>query len=131
MRFCWRTARIPNSWNVDQTDTTDLHVMALHLVSTADQHVVAALADDHEIVGHQAVSPLDQIENAFRFTNSAHAREKETHTENVGERAMKRGGGGELHLQDRLDPTVELRGLELGAYQWNSGGACYLLEASG
>src|ERR1700682_6439043 len=124
-------ANTEDSWNVDQADTTNLHVMPLHLVAAADQHIVAALADDYEIIRHQPVSPLDAIEAALRFTNSAHAREKETDTENISERAVKRGGGSELHLQHRLDPPVELRGLELGPYQWNSGGARGLLEASG
>jgi len=69
------------------------------------------------------VASLDEIEDAFRFSNSAHAGEKQTDAENIGERAVERDGGGEFHLQHRLDPPVELRGFELGADEWNSGGA--------
>src|SRR6202022_4380911 len=116
-------ANTEDSWNVDQADTTNLHVVPLHLVAAADQHIVAALADDYKIVSHQPVSPLDEIEDAFRLTDSTHAREKEADTENVGERAVKRGGRSELHLQHRFDSPIEFRGLELRAYQWNSSGA--------
>src|ERR1700682_3467260 len=70
-----------DSRNVDQTDAANLHVMPLHLVATSDQHIVAALADDHQIIRNQPVSPLDEVENAFRFSNSAHAREKKADSE--------------------------------------------------
>src|ERR1700693_1341190 len=43
-------ANTEDSGNVDQADPTNLHVVSLHLVAAADQHVVSALADDHEIV---------------------------------------------------------------------------------
>src|SRR6267378_1863791 len=123
-------ANTEDSRNVDQTDTTNLHVVPLHLVSATDQHIVAALADDNQIVRNKPVSPLHEIEDALRFTNSAHTREEETDSENVCEGAVKGGGGGELHLQHGLDPPVEFRGLELGAYERNSSGAGGLPEAS-
>src|SRR5438105_13203653 len=51
-------ANRPNSKycrNVDQADATNLHVMTLHLVTAANEHIVAALAGDDEIVGNEAM----------------------------------------------------------------------------
>src|SRR2546423_8676065 len=38
-------ANTEDSGNVDQTDPTNLHIVPLHLVAAADQHIVTALTD--------------------------------------------------------------------------------------
>src|SRR2546423_2087666 len=77
-----------NGRNVDQTDATDLHVVALHLVAAANEHIVSALARNHEIVGNEAVATLDEIQHALGFTDSTHASEEEADAKYVGKRAM-------------------------------------------
>ena len=75
MRFCWRTARMPKrAVNVDETDAADLHVVARQLVAAPDQHVVAAPADVHQIVGDEPVPALDQIEHALALADTANGR---------------------------------------------------------
>src|SRR4026209_840250 len=101
------------SGNVDQYDATDLHVVALHLVPACDQHIVAAHAGDDQIVRDEAVAPLDEIQHALRLADTALAGEEQPNAEDVSERAVQDHRRRELHLEHRLDPPVELRGLEL------------------
>jgi hypothetical protein len=39
--------------------------MSLELVPLADEHIVTAAGDEDEIVGHEAMPALDEIEHAF------------------------------------------------------------------
>ena len=45
--------------------------MALELVPASDQYVGAATARHHQIVGDEAMSALDQIQDALRFPDAA------------------------------------------------------------
>jgi hypothetical protein len=93
--------------------------MALQLVTAADEHVVSALAGDDQIVGDEAVTALNQIENAFGLANAALAGEEKPDAEYIRQRAVQRRGRRKFHFEHRLDPAVELGGLEPGANEWN------------
>src|SRR5688572_21878894 len=115
--------------NVDQADAADLHEMALQIVTAPDQNIIATLAGDDEIIGNEAMPSLYKVEHALRLADSTFPGEKETNTEYVGERPVKRHGWSELHLQHRLDPAIELGGLEPGAYERDACRRRNLLEA--
>src|SRR5207237_8595671 len=111
-------ANRPNSKycrNVDQADATNLHVMTLHLVTAANEHIVAALAGDDEIVGNEAMPALHQVQHTFRLADSALAGKKQSNSKHVRQRSVKRDRRRKLHLQDRLDAPVELGGFQAGA----------------
>ena len=58
------------------------------------------------------MTALDEVQHAFRLADTALAGKEESHTEHVGERAVKRGRGCEQVVEDGLDPAVKLAGLE-------------------
>ena len=101
--------------NVDEPDAADLHVVRRQLVPPADQHVVAAAGDLDHVVGHQAVAALDQVEHALALADARAADEEQADAVDVGQRAVQRGARRERLLDDRLDPAVELRRLELAS----------------
>src|SRR5205085_7634420 len=117
-----------NRRNVDQPDAANFHVMALHLVATANQDIVAPLTGDDEIVGDESMAALDEIENALRFPDATLAGEEQSDAENIGERAMQRDRRRELHLEHRLDAPIELRGFQPGANEWNARVRSHFLE---
>src|SRR5712692_1540277 len=101
--------------DVDQPDAADLHEVVRQLVPAADQDVVAAPRDVHDVVGDEAMPALDQVQHALALADPRAPEEQEPHAEHVGERAVDRGARGEGVVQERLEPPVELRRLELGA----------------
>src|SRR2546425_7733494 len=101
--------------DVDQPHAADLHVMSRQLVPAPDQHVVAAAVDVHDVVRDQAGAPLHQIEHALALAHPRAPEEEQPHSEHVGGPAVHRGAGGERVVEERLQPGVQLRGLELGA----------------
>src|SRR5207253_6527325 len=98
--------------DIDQSHAADLHVMLGELVPAPDEHVVPTTGDVHEIVRHQAMAALDQVQHAFALADPRPPEEQEPHAEHVGERGMHRRGGGERIVQERLEATIELRRLE-------------------
>src|SRR5215831_15642706 len=98
--------------DVDETDATNFHVMALQLVAFPDEDVAAAPACDHQIVGDEAVAPLDEIEHAFRFADAAAPDEQQSDAEDVRQRSVKIRRRRELILEPELDPGIELVRLE-------------------
>src|SRR3954462_194001 len=123
------SANTEDRLNVDETHPTDFHVVTLHLVTAPDENIVAALAGDYKVVGNQAMSPLDEIENALRLADAALARKEEPDAKNVGKRSVERNRRSEFHLQHRLDAAIELRRLQFGANERNSGGGGDFPEA--
>jgi len=69
----------------NEADAANLHEVALELVAPADQQVIAAPEADHQVVSHQAVPALDEIEHALRFSDAAGPGEQQPHAENVSE----------------------------------------------
>jgi hypothetical protein len=59
--------------------------MTLELVTAPDENVIAAPLGDDEVVRDKPMPPLDEIENAFRFADSAFSREEKAHAENISE----------------------------------------------
>src|SRR5687768_10883791 len=51
--------------DVHEPDAAHLHVMPLQLVPAADHHVAPATGGDHQVVGHEAVAALDEVEHAL------------------------------------------------------------------
>src|SRR5687767_2899524 len=117
--------------NVDEADAPDLHVVTLELMCLADQHVISAAGSDHQVVGHESVPALDEVEHTFGFSDSAFSGEEESDAENVGERAVQGGRLRELALENRLDAAVELRCLEVRAQKGNSPAGRCLPHSSG
>src|SRR5438552_2826014 len=101
--------------DVDQPHAADLHVVPCQLVTPADQHVVPMPRDVDDVVRHQAVTALHQIEHALALADPRAAQEQETHAEHVGERRVHRGVRRERLVEERLQAAIELGGLELGA----------------
>src|SRR5881628_3296062 len=101
--------------DVDQADTADFHVMARQLVPATDQHVVPLSRDVHQVVRNEAMAALHEIEHALALADTGAAQKQEAHPEYVGEGGVHRGAGRERVVQKRLEPSVELGRLELGA----------------
>jgi hypothetical protein len=55
--------------DVDDADAADLHVMALQLVPAADDDLGSVPRDDHDVVGDEPMSPLDQIEDRLALAD--------------------------------------------------------------
>src|SRR6185503_8175888 len=115
--------------DINQADTADLHVVALEIVGTSDQDIVPALAGDDQIVGNETVSPFHQIQHALGLADAALAGEEQADPEDVCQRPVQRNRRRELHLQHRLDATIELRGFQLGANDRDARRTGRLLEA--
>ncbi len=86
--------------------------MPLHLVAAPDQDVVAAAMGDHEVVGHEAMPALDQVEHALALSDAALSHEQEPHAVDVGQRPVQRGRRRELLGEHGLHAPVELVRLE-------------------
>src|SRR5258708_4444682 len=74
--------------NVHEPDAANLHVMALELVAASNEDVVAAATREHEIVGNDPVSTLDEIEHALGFADPALPDEQKPDTVDIGQRAV-------------------------------------------
>jgi hypothetical protein len=59
--------------------------MALELVSLSDQDIVSAAFRNYQIIRHQSVATLYEIQNTFGFSDAALAGEEESNAENIGE----------------------------------------------
>jgi hypothetical protein len=59
--------------------------MALQLMTATNQNVVAPASGDDDVVGNQSMSPLDKVQHAFGFSNSASAGEEKSDAKDVGE----------------------------------------------
>src|SRR5690349_21090173 len=94
--------------NVDQPDPADLHVMLGQFVPAADQHVVAAARDVHEVVRHQPMATLDEVEHTLALADPRAPEEQQTNAEYVRQRRMHRRGGCERLVEERLQATIEL-----------------------
>src|SRR2546428_534221 len=79
-----------------------------------EQALVEPLGRVHAAVAQQVIH-RHHLEHAFALADPGAAHEQEADAEHVGERAVHRGRGREDLIQVRLQPTVELRRLELGA----------------
>ena len=101
--------------NVDQADAADFHVVRGELMAPTDEHVMPAAGHLHDVVGDQSVPSLDQVEHTLALADSGAAHEEQAHAVHVGQGAVQGGAGGERLLDDRLDPAVELGGLEPAA----------------
>src|SRR5687767_1878665 len=98
--------------NIDQADPADLHVVARHLVSLADEDIGAPSGNLHDVVGDQAMTPLHEIEHALALSNPGTPDEQQADAVHVRQRAVEGGTRGESLLDERLDAPVELGGLE-------------------
>src|SRR5438128_879561 len=92
-------------------------MMLLHFVSTSDQHIISAAADNYEIIRNETVTTLYKIEHAFRLTDATLPCKEKSNAKYVGKRTVQSRRRSELCFQDRLNATVEFRCLELGAHQ--------------
>ena len=70
---------------------------------------------DDEIVGHEAVPALDEIQHALGLADAALADEQQPDAEYVGERPVQVGRRREFVFEPRLEAVVELVGLEVRA----------------
>src|SRR5690606_36832176 len=99
--------------DVYDPDATDLHVVPLEFVAPADQHIVSATRDLHDVVRDEAVATLDEVQHTLALPDPAPPDEEEADAVDIGKGAVHRDPGRELALQVRLDATVEFPGLEL------------------
>src|SRR5687768_9262552 len=106
--------------HIDQADAANLHVVPGEIMATADENVISAPRRDDEVVGHETVSALDEIEHALRLSDAALPDEEQADAKHVGERSVNRRERRELLGDDRLDPRVELGRLQLGPKNRNS-----------
>ena len=116
-------ARAEERRDVDEPDAADFHVMRRELVTAADEDVVAAAGHLHHVVRDEAVASLDQVEHALALPDSRPADEEQPDAVHVRERAVQRGARRERLFDDRLDPPVEFRRLELAAEHRHAPGA--------
>src|SRR6267143_4636555 len=98
--------------DVDQSNAPDLHIVPRYLVPPADEHIVAAPGDVHDVVGDEAVPPLHQIEHAFALADPGTAAKQQADAEYVGQGAMNRRPRCEGVIEEGLEAPVELGGLE-------------------
>src|SRR4051812_41089119 len=125
------SADAENRRNVHEPNAANFHMMSLELMSAPDQDVRAAAARHDEIVGHEAVATLDEVEHTLRFSNAALPDHEESYAEHVSERAMQVRRRREFFLEPRLDARVELVRLELRANKRNAGSRRELDEIGG
>src|SRR2546423_3220102 len=78
-----------NRWDVDEADAPNLHVMPLHLMTASDEHIVATLAGDDQIVGNEPMAALDKIQHTFRLSDATLAGKEQSDAENIRQRAME------------------------------------------
>ena len=76
------------------------------------------------------MAALDEVEHALRLADAALPDEQQPDAEHVGERAMEVRRRRELLLEPRLDPRVELVGLEPRTDQRDARGRGELDEIS-
>src|SRR5260221_13883220 len=74
--------------DIDQPHAADLHVVTGDLVAAADQHIVAALGDVHDVVRHEAVAPLHQVEHALALADPGAAPKQQPDAEDVSQRTV-------------------------------------------
>src|SRR5262249_26972509 len=101
--------------DVDDADASNLPVVPLKLVAASDEDVATASLGDHQIVGDESVSSLDEIEHALGFTDATLADEQQPDAEYVREGGVQVRRRRELVLEPGLDSVVELVGLEVRA----------------
>src|SRR5207244_143358 len=88
----------------------DLHVVSCQLMPPADQHVVPVAGDVDDVVRHQPVTALDQIEHALALADPRAAEEQQADAEHVGERRVHRRIGRERLVEERLQAAIEFGG---------------------
>ena len=93
--------------DVDDPDATDLHVVLLQLVAPPEKDVVSSSGGDDQIICDEAVSALDEIENALALADPALPHEEEPDAVHVGQGPVDHGGRREGRLQIGLDAPVE------------------------
>src|SRR5437899_2115299 len=84
-------------------------------MAAADEHVVAPPRDVYDVIGDEAVTARDQVEDAFALADAGTAAKQQAHTEDVSERTVDRRTGRESVVKKWLEAPIELGGLELGA----------------
>lgn len=86
--------------------------MPLQLVPATDEEIRAAPARDHQIVGDETMASLDQVEHALRLADAALPHEQQPDAVHVGQGTVQIRRRRELVFEPRLEPRVELIGLE-------------------
>jgi hypothetical protein len=87
-------------------------VVRRQLVTPADQDVVTATGDLHDVVRHETMPPFYEIEHAFALSDTRATDEQKPDAIHVCERAVQGRPRSECFLHDRLDAAIELRRLE-------------------
>src|SRR5690606_23547797 len=98
--------------DVDDPDPADLHVVPLELVAGADEDVVAAPRNVHQVVRHEAMPEIGRAEYALALPDAAPADEQEADTVDVREGPVHGRARRHAFLEKRLDAPEQLPGLE-------------------
>src|SRR6185436_15965755 len=74
--------------NVHQADATYFHIVALQLVTPADEDVGAAFRDDDHVVRHESMPALHKVHHDFGFADAAASNEEQPDAEHVRQRRV-------------------------------------------
>src|SRR5260370_13336109 len=74
--------------DVDQSNAADLHIVPRDLLPAADEHIVTAPGDVHDVVGDEAVPPLHQVEHAFALADPGAAAKQQADAAHAGAGAL-------------------------------------------
>ena len=91
------------------------------LAAGADHRVLGAPLHLDDVVGHQAVAAHDQVEGDLALADAALAEQEDADAEDVEQHAVHGGAGGELLLEEALDPLDEGGGEVRGAEDRHAG----------
>jgi hypothetical protein len=64
--------------------------MALALVTSTDQNVIAPLRHHDQVISDESMSPLDEVEDTFTFSDPAFSHEQESHSVHIREGSVYR-----------------------------------------
>src|SRR5687767_4118511 len=98
---CARRGDAEQILNVDDPESTNLHVMARQLGTGANQNRFGALPYFDGVVGDQPMSAHDQVQRAFALADAALSDNEDAEAENVQKNAVQQLSDNEAFFENR------------------------------
>ena len=71
------------SHDIDEPDPTDLHEPVRELVRPPNEHIGSSARDLHDVIRHQPVPSLDQVQHALALPDAGLSDEQQPHPVDV------------------------------------------------
>lgn len=106
--------------NIDDPDTSQLHVVSARLFAKAPKLSAGISLDGDQVVGHQTVATADELERRLAFADPALADQQDTEAENFQQHTVNSLSRDELVLEEEADALDRGRGERTGRQDRNS-----------